>query len=394
MLDIIIGEKIINLLGEVGIIISSEGEYIQIEYQTRVAKTVRWAFESGLIKYLNTELQSKVDEKIEGAKQEEAAKEEARRIAEMKFKEAHEKASYNVHYGDSIYELEYKNESLYERGCELLDSNVKCGMSLIARAAKNGFVEAQLYLGGIYSGGIIVKQNLAKAFKWYLCAAEKGEQLAQYTVAEMYEDGKGVEKNFEKSLEWYKRAAEGGNHRAIDHLGHMYYYGNGVEQSYEEAYYWFDKDGFRWLPYYICSDMYFHVEKAYEHALKLYLLSYEQDGYEGAGYDIGKMYYYGLGVEQDYGKAFEFLYEYYELCCDYDRAEPELCYMLGEMYKNGWGVEQNLEEAEKLLAAAEKVFLWRVESEDTMDFDKKISKNVGGEKFNTVLYSETKILCS
>ena len=28
--------------------------------------------------------------------------------------------------------------------------------------------------------------------------------------------------------------------------------------------------------------------------------------------------------------------------------------MLAEMYNNGWGVEQNLEEAEKLIRAAEK----------------------------------------
>lgn len=68
------------------------------------------------------------------------------------------------------------------------------------------------------------------------------------------------------------------------------------------------------------------------------------------------MYYYGLGTEQDYSKAFEFL-KYYNDAFDeddFDFAPPEVYYLLGEMYSNGWGVEQNGEEPQKRFRAAER----------------------------------------
>ena len=138
-------------------------------------------------------------------------------------------------------------------------------------------------------------------------------------------------------------------------MGHIYYYGDGVEQDYKQAYYWFEKDGFRDLPHYICADMYFYVDKYYETAFRLYRSALEEDGVDFAAFKIGGMYYYGLGVEQDYNKAFEFLKHYNgEFNEDFaDEAPPVVHRMLGEMYKNGWGVEQNLEEAEKLFKAAE-----------------------------------------
>lgn len=197
--------------------------------------------------------------------------------------------------------------------------------------------------------------DVDNALTCFKLAAEKGCADAQLQLAEMYRYGHSVDKDFEESLKWYKLAAEGGNTDAIYTLGHMYYYGDGVDQDYKEAYYWFDKDGFRELPYYICADMYFYVDKDYTNAFRLYHNAL-REGVEIAAYQIGEMYYYGLGTEQDYSKALEFL-KYYEDEFEednFDFAPAKVHYMLAEMYKNGWGVEQNLEEAEKLFRAAEK----------------------------------------
>lgn len=254
-------------------------------------------------------------------------------------------------------------------------------MKCLAFAAEQGSSFAMLELANAYEEGDGIEQDEDEAIKWYKLAAahgqyeaicclndefgldyseeplewcikvaENGGTDAQLYLAEMY-DGD----DFEESLKWYKLAAEGGNRNAIYHLGHIYYYGDGVEQDYKQAYYWFDKDGFRDLPYYICADMYFYVDKYYETAFRLYRSALEEDGVDFAAFKIGEMYYYGLGVEQDYNKAFEFL-KYYngEFDEDFaDEAPPVVHRMLGEMYKNGWGVEQNLEEAEKLFKAAE-----------------------------------------
>ena len=196
-------------------------------------------------------------------------------------------------------------------------------------AADNGYTEAMMCLARIYETGDGVEQNKNEAIRWYKLAAEKGDYeaiyhlseditlnyaeepldwcvkvaehgdtFAQLYLAEIYHDGKGVEKNFEEYLKWYKMVAEDGDSEAIYHLGYMYYYGDEVEQNYNEAYYWFNKDDFRYLPHYICADMYFYVDKDYKTAFRLYKASLEQDWYEEAAYKIGEMYFYGLGVEK------------------------------------------------------------------------------------------------
>lgn len=249
-------------------------------------------------------------------------------------------------------------DELYECGCDFLDDeDIDNAIKCITLAAEKGSVEAQFHLAELYHYGQVVETDFEESLKWYKLAAENGDSLSQRQLAEIYLDGDGVEENLEEALKWYKLAAERGDRVAIYMLGHMYYHGDKVEQDYKEAYYWFDKDGFRDLPYYICADMYFYVDKNYPTAFRLYHNALEQ-GVEIAAYKIGEMYYYGLGTDQDYSKAFEFL-KYYEGDVDpedfdFDFAPPEVNRMLGEMYKNGWGVEKNTKIAECFLEATKK----------------------------------------
>ena len=218
------------------------------------------------------------------------------------------------------------------------------------RAAAKGDYEAIRYF--VEEIGLDYSEE---PLEWCIKVAEYGDSAAQLYLAEIYRNGEGVEKDFGESLKWYKLAAEAGDRDAIYDLGYMFYYGDEVEQDYQQAYYWFDKDGFRYLPYYICADMYFYVTKDYQNAFRLYHEALKE-GVEEATYKIGEMYYYGLGVEQDYNNAFKFLKYYNDEFDedDFDFAPAEVHYMLAEMYKNGWGVEQNQEEAEKLFRAAER----------------------------------------
>ena len=204
--------------------------------------------------------------------------------------------------------------------------------------------------------------EIDKAVKCFELASENGCLDAMVDLAKMYEHGNSVGKDFDESLKWYKLAAESGDRDSIYHLGYLYYYGDEVDQDYKQAYYWFDKDGFRDLPYYICADMYFYVDQAYDTAFRFYTASFEKDYYEGAAYKIGEMYYHGLGVAQSYENALSHLrYFSDEDVCEEDfeefaagEAPSTVNYMLSEMYKNGWGVDKNLELAEKLFNAAEK----------------------------------------
>ena len=244
-------------------------------------------------------------------------------------------------------------EELYEYGFELLENeDTENAIKYITLAAEQGCVEAQGHLAEIYRDGVLVEENLEESFKWCKLAATNGDLIPQHYLAEAYHYGYGVEVSIEDAVKWHKIA---GLPDDCWTLGHMYYYGTEVEQDYEQAYYWFDKIGFRDVAYYICADMYFYVDKDYQNAFRLYHEALNE-GVEEAAYKIGEMYYYGLGVEQDYSEAFEFL-KYYNGEFDefyFDDAPAKVHRMLAEMYKNGWGVEKNLEEADKLFRAAKK----------------------------------------
>ena len=76
MAEIMVGEHVKNKAGEMGKIISVNKDYIQVQFEDRVAKFLRDAFEKGFLVYTNIELQNKIEELIEQNKQKELRKAE------------------------------------------------------------------------------------------------------------------------------------------------------------------------------------------------------------------------------------------------------------------------------------------------------------------------------
>lgn len=123
----------------------------------------------------------------------------------------------------------------------------------------------------------------------------------------------------EEGFQLIKRAAEAGNIEAQSDLGIMYLKGQGVEPSLAEAVNWFEvvaNAGSVWhqnelaqIYEWIAS----HQEKQdladawYEDALAWYRVAAEQE-YGLAQYNIGRMFYEGLGVEQDNQEAFAWVW--------------------------------------------------------------------------------------
>ena len=70
MAEIIVGEQVINKVGEMGKIISVNKDYIQVQFGDRAAKFLCDAFEKGFLVYKNAGLQNKIEELIEQNKQE------------------------------------------------------------------------------------------------------------------------------------------------------------------------------------------------------------------------------------------------------------------------------------------------------------------------------------
>ncbi len=76
-------------------------------------------------------------------------------------------------------------------------------------AAKNGHISAMTELGMLIS--LLNRRNdesqEKEAVRWWMKAAENGDERAQCMLAECYERGDVVEKDYSKALKWFRRAA-------------------------------------------------------------------------------------------------------------------------------------------------------------------------------------------
>ncbi len=72
----------------------------------------------------------------------------------------------------------------------------------VLSVAEKGHSEAQSTLGFMYSYGLGVPQDCAKALKWYRLAAEQGDVVAQYDLGLMYLKGKGVPQDDVQAYAW------------------------------------------------------------------------------------------------------------------------------------------------------------------------------------------------
>ena len=106
-------------------------------------------------------------------------------------------------------------------------------------AAKQGFANAQRFLGNCYKEGWGVEKNEAEAVEWFSKAAEQGQPHAEFSLGVAYFFGRGIPKDSSGALQWLHKAAEHGNDDAQFMLGICYESGEGVvAQNYVEAYKW------------------------------------------------------------------------------------------------------------------------------------------------------------
>ena len=74
--------------------------------------------------------------------------------------------------------------------------------------------------------------------KWYTLAAKQGNIDAQNNLGGMYKKGKGVPQNYKTAVKWYTLAAENGCADAGFNLGSMHFRGNGVLKDLQIARLW------------------------------------------------------------------------------------------------------------------------------------------------------------
>lgn len=90
----------------------------------------------------------------------------------------------------------------------------------------------------------------------------------------------------------------------------------------------------------------FGVKEDFEKAWKLYLDAADNDDCADAQYEIGRHYFYGIQVEEDCKKAFEYFSKAAE------KNKGEALKMLADCYRYGKNIEKNIEKALELLEMA------------------------------------------
>ena len=90
--------------------------------------------------------------------------------------------------------------------------------TIISPLAKKKNVEAQFYVGKIYSNGLGVKKNDKEAFNWTKRSAAGKYSDAQNELGRMYMTGLGVKRNLKEAKKWYQLSAAQGNAEAQHQL--------------------------------------------------------------------------------------------------------------------------------------------------------------------------------
>lgn len=109
------------------------------------------------------------------------------------------------------------------------------GFGFLLRNAPATYTLAEMYF---YGRG--TKQNYLRAFHLYDLALGGGYNInAAFRLGEMCEYGYGVEVDNQLAIKYYVRAANNGNEVAMNKLGLIYETGEIVEQDYNKARQWY-----------------------------------------------------------------------------------------------------------------------------------------------------------
>lgn len=204
--------------------------------------------------------------------------------------------------GDSQTQLMLGRLLYYGDG---MDMDKVRGLDLMERAAASGGIHAQRAVGRILCAHRGMVENEARGLEYL----ERSSSWA--LLGEIYSEGFGVEKNEAHGFKLLKRAVNGGN--CADKTRYLYgislYFGRGVEKNETKA--------LKYLDWAASSDArakdFLHEHSLYgwrkkNAALGIDLLhSTAASGDCAAQYKLGKMIYYGLGLEKKQAAGIELM---------------------------------------------------------------------------------------
>lgn len=159
------------------------------------------------------------------------------------------------------------------------------------RRAQNGDNDACFNLGECFFFGRGVKQDYAKAVKWYTASSDRGDCSSQKKLADCYYLGQGVERNVAAAAYRYEQAAEQGDYDSQKALIRCYMIGgNGLIPDKDRAAYYSARYGI-----------------STGSGTSDDLMANAHSGDPEAQFTLGNMYLRGTGVEFDPEKGVQLL---------------------------------------------------------------------------------------
>jgi TPR repeat protein len=137
--------------------------------------------------------------------------------------------------GDSVAQAMLGD--LFSNGVYLKPDYAKA-VEWLQRAAQQGQREGEFGLGARYLGGQGVPADAAEARRWFTIAANQGQPDAQYDLALMFELGRGGPPDRAAAARYYEMAADQGITDAQCRLGLLLAKGDGVSRDVISAYKW------------------------------------------------------------------------------------------------------------------------------------------------------------
>ena len=179
----------------------------------------------------------------------------------------------------------------------------------------------------------IIAPQPEKAKDLYKTGAELGYPLHQ----SIYADELKKAERYEEALRWYREAAEGGNPNDWFEVGFLYEEGKGTEQDMAYAVSCYQKELAR-DPDHTGANNYLGrayftgkgVPQDYAKAFRHLSIAHDKKGNTWGVFYLAKCCFYGLGTPQDYAKALRFLDK-----VDWQNREAD--YMRGVIFARGLG---------------------------------------------------------
>lgn len=130
---------------------------------------------------------------------------------------------------------------------EGVETDYEAALNWCVKAAEQGIRLAQSLLASNYFRGgkvrgVKLEKDYDKAFRFAKMAVEQhGDTTALRVLAQCYYHGSGVEEDNNKAFKYFLRAAEKGEELAMDYLGDCYYHGLGTRTDKTKAKEWYER---------------------------------------------------------------------------------------------------------------------------------------------------------